>query len=150
MHYRRVIRTGDAGPAESFYGADRPCGVCGQRKPPSEFPRASSRGQRRTTCQACAAAQDRARQMPQPDRIRRNNLARYGLTPASYEVLLNFQGGRCALCHGDEPGGQGTWHVDHDHATGRVRGLLCTHCNVGLGMFRDNPDLLAAAIDYLA
>jgi hypothetical protein len=53
-------------------------------------------------------------------------------------------GGVCQICGDDERLG-----VDHCHASGRLRGLLCSRCNTGLGMFRDRPELLAEAIEYL-
>lgn len=60
--------------------------------------------------------------------------------------MLAAQGGRCAICASD----MGTeWQVDHDHATGKVRGLLCSPCNRGLGLFKDAPHLLRSAISYL-
>lgn len=60
----------------------------------------------------------------------------YGLTEESFNKLLASQGGRCAMpdCRTDKPRGRG-WHVDHDHETGRVRAILCTRCNILLGLF---------------
>ena len=83
---------------------------------------------------------------------------KYGLTEERYKELLAEQGGKCAICRSDEPGGRwGTFHVDHDHACcpesetcGKcVRGLLCRHCNNGLGHFQDAPERLMAAAAYL-
>jgi len=77
-------------------------------------------------------------------------LSMYGITLADYDAMLAAQSGRCAICSADEPGGNAKhWHVDHDHATGQVRGLLCTRCNVGLGYFQDDPDRLGSALNYL-
>lgn len=73
----------------------------------------------------------------------------YGITREQYSEILAAQQGRCALCFTEEPGGSGKWHVDHDHDSGQVRGLLCLRCNVGLGNFRDDADLLWSAIEYL-
>ncbi len=73
----------------------------------------------------------------------------YGVTPERMAEMLTEQDGRCAICRTDSPGGKGDWHVDHCHATNRVRGLLCHRCNLGLGMFRDSAEFLTAAIDYL-
>lgn len=70
----------------------------------------------------------------------------YGLSREALDVLLQTQGGRCAICRNEL---RGYWHVDHDHVTERVRGLLCGGCNVGLGRFRDNPEALIAAAAYL-
>ncbi|MGE0844214.1 MAG: endonuclease VII domain-containing protein [Candidatus Nanopelagicales bacterium] len=82
------------------------------------------------------------------ERIR--TLRRYGLTPETYEELRAAQEDRCAICRTDTPGGRGElWHVDHDHATGAVRGLLCHMCNVGIGNLRDDPAILRRAADYL-
>jgi hypothetical protein len=81
---------------------------------------------------------------------RAKTLRRYGLTEADWDTLLIAQAGRCGICRGETPGGKGRWHIDHCHATGKVRGLLCHHCNVGLGNFKDDPDLLRTAIAYLA
>jgi len=73
----------------------------------------------------------------------------YGISPEEFDELVALQEGQCAICRGDEPGGKGNWHVDHDHETGRIRGLLCGDCNLGLGKFRDRPDLLELAAAYL-
>lgn len=70
---------------------------------------------------------------------------RYGITFDQWTEMLIAQSGRCAICLDPmvDP------HVDHDHSTGSVRGLLCTNCNTGLGKFKDSPDRLASAIQYL-
>ena len=83
---------------------------------------------------------------------RRRRLEAYRLTSEVYEAMKEQQRGLCAVCGGDavvRADSDGELVVDHDHATGAVRGLLCTLCNTGLGAFRDSPVLLAAAVDYL-
>jgi hypothetical protein len=74
------------------------------------------------------------------------------MTPENLAAAVEAQGGKCAIC-GKVPCGNSpttrSLHVDHDHATGRLRGLLCLNCNHGLGKFSDNPALLVAAVDYL-
>lgn len=75
---------------------------------------------------------------------------KYGITREQWEAMLAEQGGRCAICRGTRPGGRGgVWAVDHDHATGVVRGLLCSLCNTGLGMFGDSTQRLSDALAYL-
>ena len=75
---------------------------------------------------------------------------KYGLTQEAYEGLLEKQNNKCAICLTDTPGGRhNKFHIDHDHVTGRVRGLLCWSCNAGLGQFKDNELLLISAHDYL-
>lgn len=61
--------------------------------------------------------------------LRRN----YGIGLADWEVLLEEQGRRCAICRSDSPSSSKGWHTDHDHASGRVRGILCHPCNTTLG-----------------
>jgi hypothetical protein len=72
----------------------------------------------------------------------------YGLTLREYESMFYAQGERCAVCRSDDP--IRYWTVDHDHLSGAVRGILCWHCNVGLGHFRDDIANLVAAADYLS
>lgn len=69
------------------------------------------------------------------------------ISDAEYDRLLNLQGGGCAIC-GAFPT-ERSLAVDHDHDTGRIRGLLCMRCNTGIGHFEDSIPLLEAAIDYL-
>lgn len=78
----------------------------------------------------------------------------YGITIEAYTDLLAEQGGVCAICHQPETtltrrGFPRAMHVDHDHTTGAVRGLLCARCNAGIGMFGDDPARLGTAIEYL-
>lgn len=72
-------------------------------------------------------------------------LKRYGLTEDQYQSLLLDQHGLCKVC--EEP--LGVVHIDHDHDTGAVRGLLCHTCNVGMGHLKDDPRLLRKAAEYL-
>lgn len=70
------------------------------------------------------------------------------LTDQEYTERLIAQDGRCAICRAEPPPDR-RLAIDHDHTTQRVRGLLCTRCNMGLGFFRDRPDLIDRALDYL-
>ncbi len=74
----------------------------------------------------------------------------YGIALGTYDRMLAMQNGKCAICDATEGGGRGAFHVDHDHSSGKVRGLLCEACNLGLGKFKDRAELLLSAIKYLA
>lgn len=74
---------------------------------------------------------------------------KYGISMEQYNEMFEAQNGLCKICDykfGQKPS---DCYVDHDHKTKEVRGLLCQHCNTGLGSFKDNPQSLARAIDYL-
>lgn len=74
----------------------------------------------------------------------------YGITLEQYNAMLAEQGSVCAICHKDGTTGRGgRLHVDHDHETGAVRGLICNHCNNGLGHFLDNPDTMRSGAEYI-
>ena len=81
--------------------------------------------------------------------IDRNLKAQYGISYDEYDVMLEKQKGRCAICGTDNPGGKGRFHVDHCHTNGTVRGLLCHHCNTMLGLAKDSAETLNKAISYL-
>ncbi|WP_345543478.1 endonuclease VII domain-containing protein [Microbacterium jejuense] len=78
-------------------------------------------------------------------RSRKARLKTYGLTPESYAAMLESQGGKCKLCGLADD----RMPVDHSHETGEVRGILCTSCNTGLGLFREDTALMLRAIEYL-
>lgn len=73
---------------------------------------------------------------------------RFGLTPIDVEYMVLLQDG-CAICGAAETGDKKYWRIDHDHKTGKVRGLLCNRCNLMLGQAKDNIQTLANAIVYL-
>lgn len=81
---------------------------------------------------------------------RRSTLKRlYGITPEIVDDMLLSQSNRCAICKSEHPGSKGSWHIDHDHSSGKVRGLLCHYCNIGLGHFKDSQSILKSALSYL-
>lgn len=85
---------------------------------------------------------------------RKRHLKKYGLSLEDYNNMLVVQHGVCVICGDLEKTSHSTGlvhnlSVDHNHQTGKVRGLLCHHCNTGLGGFKDNILLLEKAIQYL-
>lgn len=77
---------------------------------------------------------------------------RYGLTRADLDAMLLAQGNRCAICLVELEGSGADTNapnVDHCHDSGRVRAILCRPCNIALGHLRDNPTIVASALDYL-
>ena len=92
----------------------------------------------------------KARHAADPSLKRRSKLkANYGMTPEEWQAMFEAQGCRCAICGSDEPNAKAGWNTDHCHKSGRVRFILCAHCNRGLGAFRDNPDWMRKAADML-
>jgi hypothetical protein len=83
----------------------------------------------------------------------RQKCRRYGLSVAEFGVMLGKQEGLCAICGTNDPGsnnhGKQSFCIDHDHATGKLRSLLCDTCNKGLGTFKDSAAVLMAAASYL-
>jgi hypothetical protein len=154
------------------------CTKCGETKPLSEFYKASTtRDGLRGDCKTCfkrraanwyqenrdhviarvkkwqaenpdRVAATRQRRIRDPRRDRDQHLRRtFGLSLDDYEVLLEAQVGACAICRRKPLAGT-SLHVDHDHNTGHVRGLLCFRCNGGLGQFDESIESLAVALDY--
>lgn len=72
---------------------------------------------------------------------------RYGLSPQEYEMMLERQNGKCAICGKPDP--RSGLHLDHNHATNKAREFLCRFCNMGLGCFQDSIEGLQTAIEYL-
>ncbi len=114
----------------------------------------NTRDHLRPSCNDClnSAAQTWRKQHPEihNNTQRKSKLkTAYGLTIKQFDGMLQAQGRVCAICGTDTPGGMGRFSVDHDHITGQIRGLLCVSCNMGLGAFGDNPDMLEMAKKYL-
>ena len=74
---------------------------------------------------------------------------RFNLTIDEYDKMLENQQGKCAICGGGREKQKYSFSVDHCHATGKIRGILCSNCNAGLGFFKDNPQSLTNALTYL-
>jgi len=84
------------------------------------------------------------------DKRRKHHLKhKYNLTMEEYVEIFEAQGMKCAICGSDNSKRSKDWCVDHDHKTGKVRGILCYGCNSALGFFEDNTSILERAINYL-
>lgn len=122
----------------------RKCRKCGKEKPLTSFPKqAQNKGLRVHACRTCMSSN----KLRNPDTIRQKRWRRklgVSLTVSEFDKMVETQNGLCAIC-----GRQTTLRVDHCHTTGRIRGLLCSPCNTGLGHFQDDPDRLQAAKEYL-
>lgn len=122
------------------------CPDCGQYKSPSEFPRnRRTRDGRHAYCKPCHNARGKETRQRLYGGSRHYHLKkRYGIGAAEFDELVREQDGVCPICN--RPGPE---HVDHDHESGRVRGVLCFNCNGGLGQFGDNTERLYRAAFYL-
>lgn len=103
-------------------------------------------------CRQCKNRRSRERRKAHPaarETARAAHLLRtYGISRDQYEALLVDQGGVCAIC-GQPERTTRRMAVDHDHKTGKIRGILCHGCNTGLGAMREKAEVMAAAIRYL-
>ena len=124
---------------------ERPCRHCGQ-----VFKRSGKNGGAARYCSPeCKSAAARTRFY---DQRWKHIGRRYGVTASVFESMMERQDGRCAICsllldgRGLEVG---TPQVDHDHANGKLRAILCRPCNTALGMFRDDPATVERAAAYL-
>jgi len=98
----------------------------------------------------CKARQDKDPTAYAVRRQKYNLKSKYGITPDQFNELLDAQGGKCACCGTTEPHGRANrFCVDHCHTTGKMRGLLCSTCNTGLGKLGDNIEGLKRALAYL-
>lgn len=169
-HYGDPLHGGSVRPLGRGYARDateRECIGCHLVKPADQFYRKTD-GHLRSKCIPCwsddtrayvqadrVAATERARRYRKrrPDVHRRGSLKfNYGLTLEQFLEMYESQDGCCIMsfCRRkfDGPFDRRV-HVDHDHATGEVRALLCHRCNQGLGFFQDNPSHLLIAVEYL-
>ena len=128
------------------------CRTCKGSLPLSDFTvhtRKNGREYYRADCNQCRGA--KRRKSYDPDQAKNISLkSLYGVTLDDYDRMAEQQGHKCAICNSEDPRGNGSrFAVDHDHKTGRVRGLLCGPCNMGIGKLGDDIALLTAAIEYL-
>lgn len=124
------------------------CPACQTDKPIEEFSVArSSKDGRASYCKPCRAEYMRKYYKTHKPRLRTQQKEKlYAMDPGEYDRRLKEQGGECAIC-GKTP--DHTLHVDHDHKTGEVRGLLCHKCNNLLANAEDDAMILHCAIKYL-
>lgn len=138
-------------PTDHPFAAGRTCNECGEFKSAENF--SISRDGRsfggiamNSKCKPCKEIQKSKAFMKR----------RYGITYDQYVEMLEEQNHRCAICgssdHKNKRTGKllQTFFIDHDHSSGKVRGLLCSPCNHALGQFRDNKAVLFRAIEYLS
>ena len=152
---------GELKPLEAFYRATgirdghrnecKPCFQAGQKakyNSTEAVPRVK-RWQERNP-ERLAAYRAEYRNRPERKRAMRDLYYRrtFGITADDVDALIEKQGGKCLIC-GRTPERLASWHVDHCHETGNVRGILCIDCNQGIGKFHEDPQRLRAAADYL-
>jgi hypothetical protein len=153
-----------------FPAASKACKGCNEVRRADEFYKRSDSGDGlQTRCIACVKkwqtansaqrhAYSAAWKLANPEKAReygrtvyrRLRLKSYGLDEKSYSAISAHQGNCCAICKSKTNGNRkADFHIDHDHVTNAVRGLLCFRCNAALGLLADDPSLLARAIEYL-
>ena len=155
---------------------EKQCSQCKQVKPLTEFHKKVGGNGYRSACKVCRnQSESRAQRYAQnpeknrarklawakahPEYIQRKKLRdkelgyykRYQVSRRSdYQAILTSQDGKCAICGADRDRvGDKSLALDHDHATGEIRGILCHSCNTGLGLFQDDPARLREAANYL-
>lgn len=127
------------------------CSTCKKTKDVSFFYRSNVRYYQRE-CKVCCKIRKRAWHQTDSGKLSSANTKlkrRFGITLDEYNRLLKKQGSRCLICWAKQSVLGHRLAVDHDHATGAIRGLLCKSCNIGIGHLQDNPLLCERAAAYL-
>ena len=132
------------------------CKKCGVEKLLEKFSvHKECAGGYNTTCKDCVAANTRAHYARKKDnptyKAKKKNSyikSRYGITADEYDQRKEEQDHKCGICKTELQDGNAT-HLDHDHVTGKLRGMLCNPCNRALGYFKDDINILEKARDYL-
>lgn len=123
------------------------CTVCKIEKELDEFPK-SSQGGKRAKCKSCRSVFQKAWYIANKEKKQAYSLLyNHGITLEEYNEKFESQEGLCFICKSDN--GELMLAVDHNHETGEIRSLLCNKCNLGLGYFNDNCELLQKAANYL-
>jgi hypothetical protein len=125
------------------------CIGCGITKSRSEFHKSGGKEYYRDSrCKICRSIINRTAHKP----IIKNEFLKkyYGITIEEYNLIFLKQNGCCAICGKHESEFSKSLSVDHDHVTGKIRGLLCIKCNLSIGGFEDNIELLDKAKEYLS
>jgi hypothetical protein len=126
------------------------CNICKIEKSISEyFANKQMKDRKSGNCKVCDLIRRNAWRSKNPDRVLIHSWKAYGIkfTLEQYDVMLAAQNGHCAICLSIP--GKRRFHVDHCHKTGKVRGLLCFNCNVGIGKFKDDSELIFKVLRYL-
>lgn len=120
------------------------CPRCKLEKESSAFQRSSQNVDGLSTyCKLCRSEQKKKQ-------YKCRLAGKYGITIQDYNKMLIEQNGRCAICSSEDPKGRGSnFHIDHNHATHKVRALLCANCNTGIGLFLEDVGIMRRAISYL-
>ncbi len=126
------------------------CTKCGEEKENTEYHKQRNGVQGlRCHCKSCRSMKglsDRDRYVKYLYR----QYDKYGITEGGARYLMDKQRGCCPVCRETLGGIEGEWyHVDHSHVTGKVRGLLCSNCNTGMGMLKDSAEVCMRAATYL-
>jgi len=160
---KRCTKCGELRPLDQFYAAKGTrdglrgdCKLCFKERAKARYPVIRDRAIARTKAwqkanpERVKETQKRLRSKPEWKRRDRNRylVKTYGITVEEYDDLLAAQGGVCAICR-RPPRDDISLHLDHDHATGERRGLLCFKCNNALGDFDDDAERLLRAYVYL-
>ena len=125
------------------------CTGCGNEKLIKEFPWNKEKSRPLAKCYDCRNEIYEGDENAKARARNRNLLKQYGITLEDYDSLVLEQKGKCLICGIPQENLKQGLHVDHNHKTGKIRGLLCGSCNGGLGLFKDNILLLRKAIKYI-
>ncbi len=137
------------------YGDDLQCNKCNECKPASFFfKEASSKRGYRYACKDCETPRFKKYRNDNQVKVSATRLkwrrtTAYNFPPELFDERFNEQEQVCAICKSPDAGGRGAFHADHNHKLMQPRGVLCHNCNVALGNFKDNPEILQSAIEYL-
>lgn len=146
------------------------CTKCHELRPLETYRKNNGKAHAGTVCHVCEAARHRSNYAADPDKERKRTATwaitnpkllqtvrqkaflkrRYGVTVEQYNALLIKQKGLCACCYKDLALTVRRPHLDHDHITGAIRGILCRGCNMGIGQLGDNIKGVMNALEYLS